>query len=112
MVWYGMVWYGMAWCGMVWYGMVWYGMEPQAAAACTPRRAPDKQRWQSVAITRHSILLVVDIADAIRLLDYLFGTGHPPDPCSDSNNDGATDVADAVYLLAYLFSSGLPPAGC
>ncbi len=61
---------------------------------------------------------VVDISDAICILDSLFG---PIDgPCrtlvpqcmdaADTNDDGTVDVADPVYLLTYLFISGpVPP---
>ena len=52
-----------------------------------------------------------DIADAINLLTYLFGSGSVSclSAC-DSNDDGSVDVADAITILAALFSGGeLPP---
>lgn len=57
----------------------------------------------------------VDIADAIRVLGYLFS--QRPLSCfdaADANDSGAIDIADAVYTLAYLFAKGpepLPPFG-
>lgn len=52
-----------------------------------------------------------DIADAIRLLDQVFG-GAPPSTCADacdSNDDGALDVADSIALLSSVFGVGAPP---
>ena len=52
----------------------------------------------------------INIADAIRVLDYLFG--HKPHSCLDAldtNDDSAVNIADAVYLLAYLFANGPQP---
>lgn len=59
--------------------------------------------------------LVVDVADAIHLLNYLFKGGDPPDPMAsgDVNNDCVVDVGDAIYILNYLFKGGDPPQpGC
>jgi hypothetical protein len=52
-----------------------------------------------------------DIADAINLLTYLFGSGSVSclSAC-DGNDDGGVDVADAITILAALFGGGeLPP---
>ena len=52
----------------------------------------------------------VDIADAIYLLSYLFGSQNTKLNCMDSadaNDDGKIDIADAIRILAYLFS-GIP----
>jgi hypothetical protein len=57
---------------------------------------------------------IVDIADAIYLLQHLFANG-PAVPCmdaADANDDEAVDIADAVYMLQSLFANGpaiLPP---
>ncbi len=51
-----------------------------------------------------------DIADAIAILSYLFGS--KPVKCVDSlnaNDSTGVDIADAIYLLGYLFASGPPP---
>ncbi|MFN0057200.1 MAG: FG-GAP-like repeat-containing protein [Planctomycetota bacterium] len=51
-----------------------------------------------------------NIADAIFLLNVLFGGGTPPgcaDAC-DTNDDGLLDVADPVALLGTLFSAAGP----
>lgn len=58
--------------------------------------------------------LGVDIADALRVLNFLFPV--PPtvitlscEDAADANNDEAINVADAVYILSYLFSGGTAP---
>jgi len=54
---------------------------------------------------------LVDLADAVYLLNYLFKDGTPPVPlvAGDSNCDGQEDLADIVYLLNYLFKGGASP---
>jgi len=56
----------------------------------------------------------IDIADAIRALDTLFGYQGPPGcPIAcDMNDDGAFDIADPVSILAYLFSGGPGSPAC
>ena len=53
-----------------------------------------------------------NIADAIILLNFLFGLGGGvtcPDAC-DTNDDEQANIADAIYLLASLFTGGpVPP---
>ncbi len=55
---------------------------------------------------------IFNIADAIFVLNYLFGyTGEVtcPDAC-DANDDEIVNIADAVYFLSSLFSGGnMPP---
>ena len=54
----------------------------------------------------------VNVADAIAILDYLFGNEQEPsclDACDGNDSDGL-DIGDAVYALSYLFSMGSPPA--
>ncbi|MBN1421834.1 MAG: hypothetical protein JXP34_23875 [Planctomycetes bacterium] len=57
--------------------------------------------------------LVVNIGDAIWLLNWMFADGKPPlciDAC-DVNDDANLDIADVIYLCSYLFVDGpLPPA--
>ena len=55
---------------------------------------------------------IVDIADIIHLINYLFIGGSAPDPLenADANCDEAVDVADAVHLINYLFIGGSPPS--
>jgi hypothetical protein len=58
---------------------------------------------------------IVDLADAIFLLNYLFKSGDVPEPMAagDANGDCVVDLADVVYLLNYLFKGGEPPVpGC
>ena len=56
----------------------------------------------------------IDIADAVRALDTLFGFQGPTDcPIAcDMNSDGAFDIADPVSILAYLFSGGPGSPAC
>jgi hypothetical protein len=55
---------------------------------------------------------MIDVADVVYLINYLFTGGLAPEPleAGDANCDGTVDVADAVYLLNYLFGSGAPPS--
>jgi len=56
---------------------------------------------------------LVDIADCVYLINYLFVGGPAPDPLAagDANYDGVVNIVDVVYLLNYLFLGG-PPPGC
>ncbi|MEM7166416.1 MAG: M12 family metallo-peptidase [Planctomycetota bacterium] len=52
----------------------------------------------------------VDVADAVRILAYLFSSGSVNCLVSlDANDDEGVDIADAVRVLAYLFSGGMAP---
>ncbi len=58
---------------------------------------------------------MVNVADAVYLLNYLYKNGIAPDPMAagDPNADCAVDVADAIYLLNYLYKNGpAPQSGC
>jgi hypothetical protein len=54
---------------------------------------------------------LIDVADAIFILNYLFKAGPAPDPlqAADCNCDQMVDLGDAIYLLNYLFKGGPPP---
>jgi len=54
---------------------------------------------------------VVDIADPIHTLLWLFAGGTVPGclDAADSNGDVGVDLTDAVFTLDYLFRSGSPP---
>jgi hypothetical protein len=56
---------------------------------------------------------IVDISDAIFLLNYLYRNGPAPDPLEigDVNGDDLVDLQDAIYLINYLFKNG-PSPGC
>lgn len=53
---------------------------------------------------------LVDIADSIFTLSFLFTGGLSPEceDAADANNDGRLDIADPIYALAFLFGSGPP----
>ncbi|MGB2803712.1 MAG: C25 family cysteine peptidase [Candidatus Zixiibacteriota bacterium] len=54
---------------------------------------------------------VIDIGDAIYLINYLYKSGPAPDPpqAGDVNCDSGCELADVVFLVNYLFKSGPPP---
>ncbi len=54
---------------------------------------------------------VVNIADAVYLISYIFKSSPAPDPldAGDADCDGAVNIADAVYLINYIFNGGPPP---
>ena len=56
---------------------------------------------------------VINSADVVCLINYLFKNGTEPDPLwvGDVNCDGIINSADVVYLINYLFKGG-PPPGC
>jgi len=57
---------------------------------------------------------VIDIADLVYMVDWMFAGGPPP-PCpkeADLNGDGVVDIADLVYLVDYMFTGGPAPAPC
>ena len=55
---------------------------------------------------------IIDVADAVFLLNYLYKGGEAPVPLerADVNGDELVDVADVVYLLNYLYKGGPPPS--
>lgn len=58
---------------------------------------------------------VVDVVDAIYLINYIFMGGPAPSPVkvADVNADCEINIADVVYLIRYVFSGGSAPAeGC
>jgi hypothetical protein len=56
---------------------------------------------------------LIDVADVLYLIDYLFlGTSAPcPMEAGDATCDGIVDVADVLFLINYLFLGTSPP-GC
>ncbi|MCK4626692.1 MAG: hypothetical protein KAV00_15365 [Phycisphaerae bacterium] len=58
---------------------------------------------------------IIDIADLVYLVDYMFNAGPPP-PCYEEADVDATsgliDIADLVYLVDYMFNSGPLPLPC
>ena len=58
---------------------------------------------------------MVNVADAVFLISYVFKGGPAPVPknAGDANNDGWVNIGDAVYVINYVFHGGPPPvAGC
>ncbi|KPL03704.1 MAG: hypothetical protein AMJ73_05540 [candidate division Zixibacteria bacterium SM1_73] len=54
---------------------------------------------------------IVNIADVVFLIDYLFKYGPPPNPpaAGDINGDCFIGVSDVVWLINYLYRGGPPP---
>jgi hypothetical protein len=54
---------------------------------------------------------VVDVADVVYEINYLFIDGPYPLclDCADANGDCRIDICDVVYLLNYLFKEGVAP---
>jgi hypothetical protein len=54
---------------------------------------------------------MVDIGDAVYLINYIFRDGWAPYPelSGDANGDSNVDIGDAVYLINYIFRDGPPP---
>jgi len=54
---------------------------------------------------------VINSADVVYLINYLFKGGPAPEPleAGDVNCDGIINSADVVYLINYLFKGGPPP---
>jgi len=57
---------------------------------------------------------VVNGADVVYLINYLFISGPSPDifGSGDVNGDSVINAADIVYLINFLFIGGPPPIGC
>ncbi len=56
---------------------------------------------------------MIDVADPIYILNYLFKAGDPPTPpeAGDATSNGVVDLGDCVFLLGYLFKNH-PAPGC
>ncbi|MGB2979863.1 MAG: C25 family cysteine peptidase [Candidatus Zixiibacteriota bacterium] len=54
---------------------------------------------------------VVDLADVVFLVNYLFNSGSEPFPleAGDATCDGMIDLADLVFLINFLYKGGPPP---
>jgi len=54
---------------------------------------------------------VVGVSDAIRIINYIFVGGAPPDPfyIADVNVDDLVNISDAVYIINYIFQVGPGP---
>jgi hypothetical protein len=60
---------------------------------------------------------LVNITDAVFLIQYIFAGGAAPDPLclGDANGDGLVNITDAVYLIQWIFAGGAGPVhpdGC
>jgi hypothetical protein len=56
----------------------------------------------------------ISVADAVYLINYIFGGGPAPDPVSagDADCSGGISIGDAVYVINYIFGGGPAPANC
>lgn len=54
---------------------------------------------------------LIDVADIVFLVDYLYRNGEPPDPVEigDVNCNDVVNVGDLVYLFSYLYRGGPAP---
>jgi len=54
---------------------------------------------------------IIDLADVLSLISYLYKDGDPPTPldAGDANCDGALDLTDVLYLINYLYKGGPAP---
>jgi hypothetical protein len=54
---------------------------------------------------------IINVADAVFLINYVFKAGQAPDPvdCGDANCDGSTNVGDIVYIISFVFAGGPAP---
>jgi len=55
---------------------------------------------------------LLNSADLIALVNYVFKSGLPPIPCpavGDANCDDAVTASDIIYLVAHVFKGGPPP---
>jgi len=57
---------------------------------------------------------LIDIADLVYLVDFMFSGGTAPLCEFEANVDGLgeLDISDLVYIVDYMFTSGPPPAAC
>jgi hypothetical protein len=54
---------------------------------------------------------VVNVSDAVAIINYVFVGGDPPDPIEsgDCNCDGTCNVSDAVWIINFVFAGGNEP---
>ena len=77
--------------------------------------------WGNPALSMASYVLrgdangdgVINLADVVYLINYLYRSGFAPDPpeAGDTNCDGTVDIGDVVLLINYLYRNGAAP-GC
>ena len=56
--------------------------------------------------------LLVNVSDAVVIINFVFLGGTPPDPLceGDANADGSVNVSDAVAIINFVFVGGDPPS--
>jgi hypothetical protein len=54
---------------------------------------------------------VVNVSDIVWMINFVFGTGDPPDPmdAGDVDCNGSVNVSDIVYLINFVFGTGQDP---
>lgn len=108
---------------------------PQSAGTATFRLVPWVNGGQSMLVTQDNAAIlpafyggkitvlpylsgdpnhdgIVNIADVVYIINYLFKEGPAPNPyeSGDANCNGKVTISDAVYLVNYLFKGGPKPA--
>jgi hypothetical protein len=55
---------------------------------------------------------MVNLADAVYVINYVFTGGPAPEPLDsgDADGDGTVNLSDAIYLINFVFKGGPPPA--
>jgi len=77
--------------------------------ALSPQEILDEVRRITCGDANHDA--VVDVSDAVAIINYVFVGGDPPSPMEtgDCNCDATCDVSDAVWIINYVFVGGSKP---
>jgi hypothetical protein len=54
---------------------------------------------------------IINISDAVFLINHIFGGGAAPNPLCHGDADGSSivNISDAVFLMNYIFGGGQAP---
>jgi len=67
--------------------------------------------WQTLLVGDLNRNLMVEAADIVELVNFVFKSAEPPDPTAAGEINGTAPVtsADIIYLVNYVFKGGPPP---